>query len=93
MIKTKIGRSNLSSKCAACCSKKSRFMNTKLKTKALKDKAFEIANNPKYDGYQRGLASMVDKLFDEKPKGAGFSISFLVRNQKELVLNLCQINS
>ena len=27
--------------------------------KVLKDKAFEIANNPKYDGYQRGLASMV----------------------------------
>ena len=27
--------------------------------KVLNDKAFEIANNPKYDGYQRGLASMV----------------------------------
>ena len=27
--------------------------------KVLKDKAFEIASNPKYDGYQRGLASMV----------------------------------
>ena len=27
--------------------------------KFLKDKAFEITNNPKYDGYQRGLASMV----------------------------------
>ena len=26
MIKTKVGRSNLSSKCAVCCSKKSRFM-------------------------------------------------------------------
>ena len=25
----------------------------------LKDKAFAIASNPKYDGYQRGLASMV----------------------------------
>ena len=61
--------------------------------KVLKDKAFEIANNPKYDGYQRGLASMADKLFDEKSKAAGFSISFLVRNQKELVLNLSQINS
>ena len=30
--------------------------------KVLKDKAFEIANNPKYDGYQRGLASMVYKF-------------------------------
>ena len=27
--------------------------------KVLKDKAFNIAKNPKYDGYQKGLASMV----------------------------------
>ena len=27
--------------------------------KILRDKAFNIAKNPKYDGYQRGLASMV----------------------------------
>ena len=29
----------------------------------LRDKAFNIAKNPKYDGYQRGLASMVYKFF------------------------------
>ena len=29
----------------------------------LKDKAFDIAKNPKYGGYQRGLASMVYKFF------------------------------
>ena len=34
--------------------------------KALRDKAFNIATNPKYDGYQRGLASMVYKFFDKK---------------------------
>ena len=39
--------------------------------KVLKDKAFQIANNPKYDGYQRGLASMVYKVFDKKSKAAG----------------------
>ena len=39
--------------------------------KVLKDKAFAIANNPKYDGYQRGLASMVYKFFDKKSKGTG----------------------
>ena len=39
--------------------------------KILKDKAFKIANNPKYDGYQRGLASMVYKFFDKKSKGSG----------------------
>ena len=30
------------------------------------DKAFNIAKNPKYDGYQRGLASVVYKCFDKK---------------------------
>ena len=39
--------------------------------KVLKDKAFAIANDPKYDGYQRGLASMVYKFFDTKSKGSG----------------------
>ena len=34
--------------------------------KVLKYKAFKIASNPKYDGYQRGLASIVDKFFDKK---------------------------
>ena len=28
------------------------------------DKAFKIASDPKYDGYQTGLASMVYKFFD-----------------------------
>ena len=32
----------------------------------LRDKAINIAKNPKYDGYQRGLASMVYKFFDKK---------------------------
>ena len=31
--------------------------------KVLKDKAFEIASNPNYDGYQRELASMVYNFF------------------------------
>ena len=39
--------------------------------KVLKDKAFAIASNPKYDGYQRGLASMVYKFFDKKTKETG----------------------
>ena len=34
--------------------------------KVLRDKAYNIASNPKYDGYQRGLASMVYKFFDKK---------------------------
>ena len=31
--------------------------------KVLGDKAFTVAKNPKYDGYQRGIASMVYKFF------------------------------
>ena len=37
----------------------------------LRDKAFKTAGNRKYDGYQRGLASMFYKLFDKKIKGSG----------------------
>ena len=46
--------------------------------KVIRDKAFEIASNPKYDGYQTGLASMSYKFFDKKLKA--------------VVLHLCQIN-
>ena len=38
----------------------------------LKDKGYDIASNPKYNGYQRGLASMVYKFFDKKSMGSGF---------------------
>ena len=34
--------------------------------KILRDKAFNIASNQKYGGYQRGLASMVYKVFDKQ---------------------------
>ena len=39
--------------------------------KVLRDKAFEIASNPKYDGNQRGPASMLYKFFDKKSSGSG----------------------
>ena len=39
--------------------------------KAWRDKTFKIASDPKYDGYQRGLASMVYKFFDKKSSGSG----------------------
>ena len=42
--------------------------------KILSDKALNIAKNIKYDGYQRGLASMVYKFFDKKFKGGGVNI-------------------
>ena len=39
--------------------------------KILRDKAFNIAKDTKYDGYQRGLASMIYKFFDKKSEGSG----------------------
>ena len=52
------------------------FKDLKRKTassKILRDKAFNIAKNPKHDGYQRGLTSMVYKFFDKKSKGGGIA--------------------
>ena len=54
-----------------------RFKDLAKKTasdKVLWDKAFNITKNPKYDGYQSGLASMVYKFFDKKSKGGGVNI-------------------
>ena len=39
--------------------------------KVLIDNTFKIANNLNYDGYHRGLASMVYKFFDKKSKESG----------------------
>ena len=39
--------------------------------KLLRDKAFKIATDPKYDGYKRGLAAMVYNFFDKKGSGSG----------------------
>ena len=42
--------------------------------KVFRDKAFNIGKNPKYDGYQRGLASMVYKFYDKKSEGSGVNM-------------------
>ena len=41
--------------------------------KILRDKTFSTAKNPKYDKYQRGLASMVCKFLDKKSKCTGIN--------------------
>ena len=51
--------------------------------KILRDKAFNIAKNPKYDGYQRVLASMVYKFFDKKSTGSGRPLSSANNNTKQ----------
>ena len=37
----------------------------------MRDSAFKIVNDPKYDGYQRGLASVAYKFFDKNSSGSG----------------------
>ena len=65
------------------------FIDLKRRTASdtiLRDKAFNIVKNPKYDGYQRGIASMVYKLFDKKSEGSGVNI--LLEFNKELAKEL-----
>ena len=40
--------------------------NRLISDQKLRNTAYDIASNPKYDGYQRGLASMVYNFFDSK---------------------------
>ena len=55
---------------------------------ALRDKACNIAKDPKYDGYQRGLASMVYNFFDKKTtsltdkSAAGSGIKSIPQNEQ-----------
>ena len=49
--------------------------------KILRDKAFNIAKNPKYDRFQRGLAFMVYKFFDKKSEWSG-----IVNNKENMQL-------
>ena len=54
--------------------------------KILRDKAFNIAKNPKYDGYRGGLASMIYNFFDKKSTGSGVKTALQFNEQlaKEL---------
>ena len=47
----------------------------------LRDKAFNIAKNPKYDGYQRVLASMIYKFFDKKSSVSGVKSKIMLNQQ------------
>ena len=53
--------------------------------KVLRDKAFNVARNLKYDGYQRALASMVYKFFDKTSAG-----SCVTMHTNELPLDLAE---
>ena len=59
----------------------------------LKNKAFKITSNTNYNGYERGLASMVYKSFNSKSKGAGIKNEIkenqriFLQNSKKLLAN------
>ena len=60
--------------------------------KILRDKAFKIANDPKYNGYLRGFASMDSMFVDKTSSGSGVAIepnSQLANElQKQIIRNL-----
>ena len=54
--------------------------------KILRDKAFNIVKNPKYDGYQRDIALLVYDFFDKKT--AGGAVKNEIMQDKELAKEL-----
>ena len=53
--------------------------------KGLRNKALKIASNPKYNGYQRGLVSMVYNFFDKKSSGSVVDVepNYRLANEKK----------
>ena len=49
--------------------------------KFLRDKAYDIASNPEYDGYQRDLVSMVYRFFDKMSMSSGIASSSILANE------------
>ena len=64
----------------ACCAHDAAYSDSKelakitISDKILKDRAYEIATNHNYKGYQRALTSMVYKCFDKKIR-SGISVN------------------
>ena len=55
--------------------------------KVLHNKAFNIAKNPKYDGYQRELVSMVYNFFDRKSSGGATTLANKFTIKTEIISN------
>ena len=58
--------------------------------KVLRDKAFKFASDPKYDGYQRGLASMVSKFFDKSLKEVVLMLNQIISSQMNFIGRLLE---
>ena len=63
-------------------------LEEQLLVNVLRNKAFNIAKNPKCDKYQRGLASMVYKFFDKKPAGSGVDMHRNIESPLDLAEEL-----
>ena len=65
--------------------------------KVLSDKAFKIASNSKYDGYEKSLASMFYKIFDKNVKVVTLNLfqikNFQMNFTNQLLENLKDANS
>ena len=57
------------------------LINRTKSDKVLRAKAYDIASNPEYGGYQSGLASMVYKFFDKKSVGSGIASSSILADE------------
>ena len=60
------------------------FTKRTVADKILRNRAFNIAKDPKYDGYQRGLPSVVYKFFDKKSRGSGVVNTKLTPQNQQL---------
>ena len=58
--------------------------------KVLRDKAFKIAKNPKYDDYQRGLTSMIYKFLIENPVEVVLLMNQIISCQMEFINRLLE---
>ena len=54
----------------------------------MKDRAYEIVLNPIYDGYQRGLASMIYKFFDRIESGVSVNEELAQELHKPVIKKL-----
>ena len=63
-------------------------LNRKKSDVVLKNKALKIAMDPRINGYQRGLASIVYKIFDKRTRGSGLKCDTKLNENKQLAEEL-----
>ena len=64
------------------------ILQQRFSSEILKDRAYEIVLNPIYDGYQRGLASMIYKFFDRIESGVSVNEELAQELHKPVIKKL-----